>query len=105
MTKTRVLPTWPNVEKSDTVVAMKLAPIFDPDVRRPSPKPVQVDLRKIFLFGTVVWTLVLAVIAVLKLIGFETTKPLIVCLSGVGVGILLIVWEHFNRWDYRRLAE
>lgn len=82
-----------------------MAPIFDPCVRRPSPKPVQVDLRKIFLFGTAAWIVFLIIMAILKLAGFETTKPLIVCLAGVGVGILLIIWEHFNRWDYRRLAE
>lgn len=105
MTPDRVLPLWSDVTESDTVSHMKLAPIFDPDARRPSPKPVQVDLRKIFLFGTAVWVVVLAIMAILKLVGFETTKPLIVCLAGVGVGILLIIWERFNRWDYRRLAE
>lgn len=97
--------TYPSVHISYTVNPMKLAPIVDPDARRPSPKPMQVDLRRIFIFGTLIWVLVLAAMIVLKLIGFETTKPLIVCLSGVGVGILLIIWEHFNRWDYRRLAQ
>ncbi len=84
---------------------MKLAPIFDPDARRPSPRPVQVDLRRIFLLGTGAWILALAVVGILALTGMTVTKPLIVCLSGVGVGILLLIWEHFNRWDYRRLAQ
>ena len=44
-------------------------------------------------------------VGILALTGMTVTKPLIVCLSGVGVGILLLIWEHFNRWDYRRLAQ
>ncbi|AKV55574.1 hypothetical protein BACT_1163 [Bifidobacterium actinocoloniiforme DSM 22766] len=84
---------------------MKLAPIFDPDARRPSPKPVQVDLRRIFLGGTTAWLLSLGVCAIMLWCGVDAMKPLIVCASGVGVGVLLLIWEHFNRWDYRRLAQ
>ena len=40
---------------------MKIAPIVDPHVRRPSPKPMQVDLRKAFILGTVLWTIALVV--------------------------------------------
>ncbi|BDR52571.1 DUF2530 domain-containing protein [Bombiscardovia nodaiensis] len=84
---------------------MKLAPIFDPDARRPAPKPVQVDLRLIFLAGTGLWILALLICAVLWWCGIDTLKALVVCASGVGVGFLLLIWEHFNRWDYRRLAQ
>ena len=84
---------------------MNLAPIFDPDARRPSPRPMQVDLRRIFLLGTGFWIVALVLVGILALTGMTVTKPLIVCLSGVGVGILLMIWEYFNRWDYRRLAQ
>ncbi|BDR55058.1 DUF2530 domain-containing protein [Bombiscardovia apis] len=84
---------------------MKLAPIFDPDARRPSPKPVQVDLRLVFWSGTGLWTLALAICTVCYLCGVDALKPMIVCASGVAVGLLLLLWEHFNRWDYRRLAQ
>ncbi|RBP99791.1 DUF2530 domain-containing protein [Bifidobacterium xylocopae] len=84
---------------------MKLAPIFDPDARRPSPKPVQVDLRRIFTVGTAAWALAMVVCFILLLCGLDSMKPLIVSAAGVAVGLLLLVWEHFNRWDYRRLAQ
>ncbi|MEK0306256.1 DUF2530 domain-containing protein [Bifidobacterium favimelis] len=83
---------------------MKLAPIFNPDARRPSPKPVQVDLRKVFVTGTVLWVLALIVFGLLKYLGYCTVKPLIVSISGVCIGLILLIWEYFNRWDYRRLA-
>ena len=53
---------------------MKFAPIIDPSVRRPSPKPVRVDLQTM-------------------------------CAAGTVIGVLMLVWEHFDRWDYRRLGE
>ncbi|OZG50236.1 DUF2530 domain-containing protein [Bombiscardovia coagulans] len=83
---------------------MKLAPIFDPDARRPSPKPVQVDLRLIFWAGTGLWALALIILAALTVFGVNTVKPMIVCASGVVIGLLMLVWEHCNRRDYRRLA-
>ena len=61
---------------------MKFAPIIDPSVRKPSPKPVRVDLRKVFTFGTALWAI-----------------ALVICM------MLMLVWEHFDRWDYRRLGE
>lgn len=44
---------------------MKIAPIIDPSVRKPSPKPVRVDLRKVFTFGTALWAIALIVCIVL----------------------------------------
>ena len=40
---------------------MKFAPIIDPSVRKPSPKPVRVDLRKVFTFGTALWAIALVI--------------------------------------------
>ncbi|KAB8300804.1 DUF2530 domain-containing protein [Bifidobacterium apri] len=84
---------------------MKLAPIFDPAARRPSPKPVRVDLRKVFLIGTAAWTAALIVCAMLLALHVPALKELVVCVAGVLVGIILLVWEHFDRWDYRRLGK
>ena len=28
-----------------------------------------------------------------------------VCEAGTVIGVLMLVWEHFDRWDYRRLGE
>ena len=44
---------------------MKFAPIIDPSVRKPSPKPVRVDLRKVFTFGTALWAIALVICMVL----------------------------------------
>ena len=27
------------------------------------------------------------------------------CAAGTVIGVLMLVWEHFDRWDYRRLGE
>ena len=46
-------------------MSMKFAPLIDPAVRKPAPKPV----------------------------------------AGVIIGLLLLIWEYFDRWDYRRLGQ
>ena len=84
---------------------MKLASIFDPAARRPSPKPARVDLRKVFLIGTAVWMAALIVCAMLLALHVPALKELVVCVAGVLVGIILLVWEYFDRWDYRRLGK
>ncbi|MFT8704414.1 DUF2530 domain-containing protein [Bifidobacterium aquikefiricola] len=84
---------------------MKLAPIFSQKARRPSPKPVQVDLRKIFLTGTLVWFAALICFIILEFCGVDAKAAIGVSASGVAIGVLLLIWEFFNRWNYRRLAE
>lgn len=83
---------------------MKLAPIFDPAVRKPAPKPVRVDLQKAFLAVTTVWVAALVVVTILLTLHLCGVRPLIVCVSGTVIGILMLIWEHFHRWDYRRLG-
>ena len=78
---------------------MKIAPIIDPSVRKPSPKPVRVDLRKVFTFGTALWAIVLLAF------GINAERAQTVCEAGTVIGVLMLVWEHFDRWDYRRLGE
>ncbi|MFT8356439.1 DUF2530 domain-containing protein [Bifidobacterium aquikefiri] len=84
---------------------MKLAPIFSQKARRPSPKPVQVDLRRIFIIGTIVWFAALIFFAILEICGVDVKPAIGVSASGVAIGIMLLIWEFFNRWNYRRLAE
>lgn len=84
---------------------MKFAPILNPDVRKPAPNPVRVDLRKVFLIGIGLWLLALVVCLVLMACGFNMVRLLIICGSGIVVGMLLLLWEHFDRWNYRRLGE
>ncbi|NEG69578.1 DUF2530 domain-containing protein [Bifidobacterium choloepi] len=84
---------------------MKFAPIYDPSERKPSPKPVQVDLRKAFGAGTVVWAIAAVVFGVLLMCGFDGVKTdFVICICGTVIGIVLLIWEFFDRWDYRRLG-
>lgn len=89
------------------VMGMKFAPILDPHVRRPSPKPMQVDLRKAFLLGILLWSIALVSSLCLWLLGhiqwFERAS--IICGFGIVLGLAMLVWEHFDRWDYRRLGK
>lgn len=85
---------------------LKLAPIIDPSVRRPAPKPVRVDLRTVFLIGTALWTLALIACFILDALDVHVPQEAItICSCGVVVGVLMLVWEHFDRWDYRRLGQ
>ena len=81
---------------------MKIAPIIDPSVRKPSPKPVRVDLRKVFMFGTALWAIALVVCIVLIAFGIDAERAQTVCEAGTVIGVLMLVWEHFDRWDYRQ---
>ncbi|KFI93811.1 hypothetical protein BISA_1633 [Bifidobacterium saguini DSM 23967] len=83
---------------------MKFAPIIDPAVRKPAPKPVRVDLRKVFGIGTGLWAVALIIALILVAIGRGTESLVIICASGVIIGLLLLIWEFFDRWDYRRLG-
>ena len=84
---------------------MKLAPIFNPKARKPSPKPVKVDLRKVFLVGTCLWILALIVCILLSSANIISDRSVLVSASGVLIGIALLIWEHFDRWNYRRLGD
>ena len=84
---------------------LKLAPIIDPNVRKPSPKPVRVDLRKVFMFGTALWAIALVVCMILLAFGIHAERAQTMCAAGTVVGVIMLVWEHFDRWDYRRLGK
>ncbi|NMM97274.1 DUF2530 domain-containing protein [Bifidobacterium olomucense] len=84
---------------------MKFAPIIDPAVRKPAPKPVRVDLRKVFGIGTTLWAMALVAALIVTLFDDRAESMVIMCASGVIIGLLMLVWEHFDRWDYRRLGQ
>ena len=84
---------------------MKFAPLIDPSSRKPAPKPVRVDLRKVFGIGTGLWIVALLVCLLLRFLGINTMDLVYVCEAGVVIGVLLLVWEFFDRWDYRRLGQ
>ena len=61
---------------------MKLAPIIDPSVRKPSPKPVRVDLRKVFMVGTSLWAVGLVICMILLALGFDVERGQTMCAAG-----------------------
>ncbi len=86
------------------VKSMKFAPIVNPDARKPAPKPLRVDLRKVFAIGTLAWFIAFVIALIVALLHITTWFPTIVCAAGTIIGVLLLIWEHFDRWDYRRLG-
>ena len=75
---------------------MKFAAIINPEVRKPAPKPVRVDLRKTFLIGCVLWSVALIVSAILLACGLDVLQLLIMCAAGLVIGVMMLVWEHFR---------
>ena len=65
---------------------MKFAAIINPEVRKPAPKPVRVDLRKTFLIGCVLWSVALIVSAILLACGLDVLQLLIMCAAGLIIG-------------------
>ena len=84
---------------------MKLAPIWDPSVRKPDPKPVRVDLFPLFLGGTLVWAAAGIVCLVCYLCGVMSPRAAITCAAGVIIGAMLLVWERRERSTYRLLGK
>lgn len=94
----------PKVTPAASVMNMKFAPIVNPEVRRASPQPVRVDLRTVFLVGIGAWVVAAIVCAVLLAVGLHAMPYLQICLAGIVVGIALLIWEHFDRCNYRKLG-
>lgn len=86
-------------------MSMKFAPIVNPDARKPAPKPVRVDLRVVFLTGTALWLVGFVVCLILSVLHFNVTHILHIAAAGLIIGILMLIWERFDRADYRRLGE
>lgn len=87
-----------------TMGDVKLAPIYDPGVRKPAPHAAQVDLRVLFWAGTILWVIAAVVYGILMLLGHQMRRELHTCLFGVLIGALLLVWEFLNRKQYRLFA-
>ena len=67
-------------------MSMKFAPLIDPAVRKPAPKPVRVDLRKVFAIGTGLWIVALIVVLILLAVGYSVMPLVIMCVAGVIIG-------------------
>ena len=76
---------------------MKFAPIIDPSVRKPSPKPVRVDLRKVFTFGTALWAIALVICMILLAFGINVERLQTMCAAGTVIGVLMGIMAALNK--------
>lgn len=63
-----------------------------PETRSEDLPPMRVNTVTMFLTGTVVWVLALAVVLVLQATGRELEGAVQICLTGIGIGLLALVW-------------
>lgn len=84
-----------------------LAPIFNPEVRKPGPKPAAVDLRIAFLGGTITWIIALIATGIMLFVFHieQARLPFLTCILGIVVGIGLLLWEHWYRPEYMLLSK
>lgn len=78
---------------------------YCPSVRKPSPKPVRVDLRKVFMFGTALWAIALVVCIVLIAFGIDAERAQTVCEAGTVIGVLCWFGSISEPLGYPRLGE
>ncbi|MBD5786622.1 DUF2530 domain-containing protein [Cellulosimicrobium terreum] len=78
-----------------------VALLLHPELRRPLPAPVRVDLRRVILAGIGAWTAALVVAAVLLATGAVGVRGVATCGAGIVLGLLGLAWERVNRSSYR----
>ncbi|KFI72290.1 hypothetical protein BMIN_0182 [Bifidobacterium minimum] len=69
------------------------------------PKPIRVNLQRVFLAGMVMWLIALVVCLVLMALTIPTGRAFWVILAGLGVGVALLVWERLDRRNYSQLGK
>lgn len=71
--------------------------LLHPEHRRPTPPPVEVDLRRVLLLGIIAWSVALVVSSVLALVGLPTDDVVGVCVAGLALGGLGLLWARRHR--------
>ncbi len=71
----------------------------------PRPSPYGWICVRCLPSGTGLWIVALIVVLILLAVGYSVMPLVIMCVAGVIIGLLLLVWEYFDRWDYRRLGQ
>ena len=70
--------------------------ILRADRRRPDPPAIEVDMRRVFVAGLVIWTLALAVCAVLWRLGVLEVAAVWSCVAGLVLGVGGLVWARLR---------
>ena len=63
-----------------------------PETRSEDLPPMRVNTVTMFLVGTGVWLVALVVVLLLRAAGHELDGVVQICLTGVGIGLLALVW-------------
>jgi len=74
--------------------------LLRPELRRPGPPPVRVDLRRVLLAGIAAWTIALLVSLTLLATGNGDVEVVATCGAGIVLGGAGLLWERRNRHDY-----
>jgi hypothetical protein len=72
-----------------------------PELRRPGPPPLRVDLRRVLLAGMGAWVVALVAFGVLYLTGRAGEEAVLICAVGLVLGVAGLVWERGHRKQYR----
>ncbi|AEG45293.1 DUF2530 domain-containing protein [Isoptericola variabilis] len=75
--------------------------LIHPELRKPTPPPQRVDLRKVIVAGMVAWAVALVVLGVLAAVGRVSTEVVVTCVAGLLLGCAGLLWERRNRRSYR----
>jgi hypothetical protein len=75
--------------------------LLHPELRRPGPPPVRVDLKRVLLVGIAAWTGALVVALVALAVGSGDVAVVATCGAGIGLGGAGLLWEKRNRSTYR----
>jgi hypothetical protein len=68
---------------------------FDPQHSPQELRPAHVNIKKLFLTGSLGWLLVLAIVGVLHLTGISIDGRLaLMCLAGLALGAAGYIWSH-----------
>jgi Flp pilus assembly protein TadB len=74
--------------------------LFDPNKRKETPPALKIDLKIIFRLLTLIWALALLTFFMLHLAGVIDLTLVFVCIAGIIIGVLFLLWEAFNRKTY-----